>query len=63
MLHFSNSDYTFNKRNLIKSAVPKMFETDDITLKVLTPKKPIFRSIFQKALNSHQRHFKPKGQE
>ncbi|KAL4132472.1 hypothetical protein QTP88_009615 [Uroleucon formosanum] len=49
MLHFSDSDYTFNKRNLIKSAVPKMFETDDITLKVLTPKKTYIQKYFPKS--------------
>jgi len=49
MLHFSDTDFTFNKRNLIKSAVPKIFETDNITLKVLTPKKTYIPKHFPKS--------------
>jgi len=60
MLHFSDSDYTFNKRNLIKSAVPKMFETDDISLKVLTPKKTYIPKYFPKSPEQSSTSFQTK---
>jgi len=49
MLHFSDSDFTSNKRNLNKSAVPKMFETENLTPKVLTPTKPYRAKHFPKS--------------
>lgn len=49
MLHFSDSDFTFNKRNLIKNAIPKMFKIENCTMKVLTPKKTYSSKHFPKS--------------
>jgi DNA transposase THAP9 len=69
MLHFSDTDFTTNKRNLKKSAVPKKFEIED-TLKVLIPTKTYIprhfpkspKPIFSKSkwLNINSPEFTPK---